>query len=139
VERFIRQYAAENSKRPMGVSRQAGEALRKYAWPGNVRELEKCIEHALVVADGPEIELEHLPKEILESVPVSGAVTGSSDLGSLQEIVSQVERDLIVKALHQSHWVKTSAARLLGIHESTLRKKMKALGIRAGAEEHPDS
>ena len=68
VDHFIRKYVAENSKQPMVMSGRAYEVLRRHAWPGNVRELEKCVEHAVVVADGSEILPEHLPDEILESV-----------------------------------------------------------------------
>jgi DNA-binding NtrC family response regulator len=136
VEYFTRKYAAENSKPAMRVSPAALEVLRRYAWPGNVRELEKCVEHAVVVADGAQIEPAHFPREILEAVAPAAhkAPADACAEGPMPEIVRQTERDLITRALRESGGIKTLAARRLGIHESTLRKKMKSMGISLGAD-----
>ncbi|MFZ1946448.1 MAG: sigma 54-interacting transcriptional regulator [bacterium] len=130
VDHFITKYAAENAKPRMQMCRPALEMLRRYLWPGNVRELEKCIEHALVVADGPEIRPEHLPKEILEGLAEGLGALGRLQAGDpLPDAVRRLERAQIVSALRMAGGVKTAAAKLLGIHESTLRKKIKAYGI----------
>jgi transcriptional regulator with GAF, ATPase, and Fis domain len=130
VDHFIRKYVAENSKQPLVMSSRAYEVLRKHAWPGNVRELEKCIEHAVVVAEGSEILPEHLPDEVLEGVEGGAGQIFSPAVGeSLPKALKRIERDCIVRALHDHGGVKTVAADSLGIHESTLRKKMKLYGI----------
>jgi Nif-specific regulatory protein len=136
VEHFTRKYAAENSKPPMRVSMEALEVLTRYAWPGNVRELEKCIEHAVVVADGTELGAQHFPREILESLALDAIEmkSAASATGPLPEVLRLTERDLIRKALRDSGGVKTLAAARLGIHESTLRKKMKSLSIQLDEE-----
>jgi DNA-binding NtrC family response regulator len=97
--------------------------------------LEKFVEHAVVVADGSEIRVEHFPREVLATVTgLGGEIAAFASAGPLPEVVRQVERDLIRRALDDAGGVKTVAASRLGIHESTLRKKMKALGIREAVE-----
>jgi len=131
VAYFLRKYAAQNAKPSMEIDPEAFEVLRSYWWPGNVRELEKCIEHAVVVAEGRLIGIEHLPREIVDSVRLAEAASKvrSSGHASLPEAVEALEKQMIMDALRRSGNVKTRAARLLGIHESTLRKKLKAYGI----------
>jgi transcriptional regulator with GAF, ATPase, and Fis domain len=133
INHFIRKYGLQNSKPQMAISKQALRLLRRYSWPGNVRELDKCIEHAVVVADGPEIESQHLPDEILESLKSTDAAGMVATEGSsLPAAVREFETDRITRALAEAHGVKILAASRLGIHESTLRKKMKTLGISDG-------
>jgi Nif-specific regulatory protein len=134
INHFIAKYVSENSKPSMRMSGAALEVLRKYRWPGNVRELEKCIEHAVVVAEGSEIRAEHFPREILDGVASGREIATISGNGPLPNVIKHMERDLILKALRETGGVKTAAASLLGIHESTLRKKIKALGIDSGVE-----
>lgn len=129
VAHFVREYAAKNSKPVKRISREAFGVLSKHDWPGNVRELERCIERAVVFADGEEIAVEDLSDEITQAVagisPTSLSVTG----GSLPEMVVEFEKLRMLEALEKHGWVKSRAARSLGIHESTLRKKMKDYGI----------
>ncbi|MGD8627988.1 MAG: sigma 54-interacting transcriptional regulator [bacterium] len=130
VDHFLAKYTEANSKPAMKVLPEAMSVLRRYSWPGNVRELEHCIEHAVVVADGLEIGPEHLSDEVLESrqAPVS-VVHLDAESSSLPDAIRLLEKRHILRALEASDWVQTAAARSLGIHESTLRKKMKQLSI----------
>ncbi len=131
VDYFIRKYCAMNSKPIMQPSESTMQVLKQYQWPGNIRELEKCIEHAVVISDGKEILPEHLPHEVVENVtPLRLGWGESSAPGvSLPERLRRIERELIIDALESADWVKVRAAEKLGIHESTLRKKMRLLGI----------
>ncbi|HVP56772.1 MAG TPA: sigma-54 dependent transcriptional regulator, partial [bacterium] len=132
---FAAKYAAENSKPAMKLSGRALNLLFKYAWPGNVRELERCIEHAVVVADGPELRPEHFPKDILDSLAAEGPLAAVTNRrGQLPDLVREFERELIRKAMKEAGGIKVVAARLLGIHESTLRKKLKELGLDVAGE-----
>jgi transcriptional regulator with GAF, ATPase, and Fis domain len=130
VDHFLGKYTELNSKPRMTVLPEVMSILRRYSWPGNVRELENCIEHAVVVADGLEIAPEHLSEEILESrqTPVS-VVRLDSESSSLPDAIHLLEKRYILRALEDAEWVQTAAAGALGIHESTLRKKMKQLSI----------
>jgi DNA-binding NtrC family response regulator len=136
VEHFLRKYAEENGKPSMRISPEALLSMRKYHWPGNVRELEKCIEHAVVDADGTEIRTGHFPGEILESLasPPAQMESSAGSRGSLPDAVRDIERAAIIKALRDAGGIKTVAAKKLGIHESTLRKKIKALRIKIPEE-----
>jgi formate hydrogenlyase transcriptional activator len=117
------------------------DALVRYPWPGNVRELQNVIERAVILS----------PKSTLY-VPISDLELGSqlaepSDLGPAThpgsiksdvrsappaETLADAERDHILKALRETHWVvggPKGAAVRLGMKRSTLQKKMKKLGI----------
>lgn len=131
VEYFVAKYCHQNSKPLMRVSPEVLGALSRYRWPGNIRELEKCLEYAVVTADGDQIEIEHLPREILDSLRLEQeALQGPSLHPSLSKAVESLEKKMIIDALMKANFVQTKAARILGINESTLRKKMKTYGIR---------
>jgi two-component system, NtrC family, response regulator HydG len=110
------------------------ERLRAYSWPGNVRELENVLERALVLADGPCLELSDLPP--LE-LPEGGAEEGSvgpaltSDGMDLNQVVEGMEERLLREALRQADGVKAEAARLLGLKPSALYYKLEKYGIEA--------
>jgi transcriptional regulator with GAF, ATPase, and Fis domain len=130
IDHFMVKYIAANQKPDLVMSRDAIALLRQYRWPGNVRELETCIQHAVVKADGNEIRPEHLHDEVLDNLRSRDlSIELETGHDSLPEAVSRLERRLIEGALGQNGGVKTLAARQLGVHEATLRKKMKKLGI----------
>jgi transcriptional regulator with GAF, ATPase, and Fis domain len=134
IDYFVGKYASQNSRPKMFVSDPALQILKTYIWPGNVRELERCIEHGVVVAEGTQIRPEHFPPEIhenLRSVEIEGRIREARG-STLPDAVRWLERRMITSALEECGGVKTLAAELLGVHESTLRKKMKLLGIGPG-------
>jgi DNA-binding NtrC family response regulator len=133
IHHFLAKYAERNQKPDLVISREAKALLLQYWWPGNVRELETCIQHAVVKADGKEILPEHLHDEVLDNLrsrdPIIKLETGHR---SLPDAVARLEKRMIEEALKENNGVKTLTARSLGIHEATLRKKMKKLGIDSG-------
>jgi transcriptional regulator of acetoin/glycerol metabolism len=92
--------------------------MMDYHWPGNVRELENVIERALVIDQGPQVKVNHLPFCNVES-PLT------EEPQSLQE----VERIHIEKMLQRNDWNIAKTARLLSIDRSTLHKKIKKFGL----------
>ena len=64
VDHFLRVHCAASSKRTRTLSDEAQEALQRYAWPGNVRELSHVLERAIVLSDGPRIDLTDLPAHV---------------------------------------------------------------------------
>jgi chemotaxis protein methyltransferase CheR len=95
-------------------------ALRDYHWPGNVRELENVLERAVINSSGPKL---HLVDELK---------TPPKDLKTAKKTLEAVERDYIVRVLEQTHWKvsgKNGASEILGLNRSTLRARMRKLGI----------
>ncbi len=108
----------------------SGDALRllkTYAFPGNVRELENILERALAMADEHTIQASDLnlsPEPGFSPPPTAGGVPGN-----LQDYLDRVEREVLVKALEQTRYNKTAAARLLGVTFRSLRYRLERLGI----------
>ena len=93
-----------------------------YEYPGNVRELENIIERAFVLCHSPEIERRHLPDPLCH-LP--------SDLGEGKDTGSfkQMEASFLMSALRRHNWNRSETAKALGIHKTTLFRKIKALGL----------
>jgi len=107
-------------------------ALHTYPWPGNVRELENAVEHALVLADGDEVRLEHLPAAIQDhvastssSLPVPPQVAGT---------LEDIEVSCILQAMQKTGFNQTHAARVLGITRRTLAYRIGKYGLRGQLE-----
>jgi DNA-binding NtrC family response regulator len=99
----------------------------EYPFPGNVREFAHAIERAVVLAHGSEIDLEHLPSDIVGgSAPSS---TSESTFRPLAVAAKEFERQYILRALRLSSGGKAHAAELLGISRKNLWEKLKQLGI----------
>ncbi|MHC4199743.1 MAG: sigma-54 interaction domain-containing protein [Planctomycetota bacterium] len=130
VDHFIARFNGLQGKAVSGISDEALACLMAHDFPGNVRELENIIEHAFVLCRGPVIDLQHLPEPFCSTArPISPA---SSSGGSTLE---EMEKVFILAALKRHGWNRGNAAKELGIHRSTLRRKMKTLGIEASHED----
>ena len=115
---FINKYNVEFNKKFDRVDRKAMDFMMDYHWPGNVRELENVIERALVIDQGPQVQVKHLPFCNVESPLTEEPL-------SLQE----VEKSHIEKMLQKNDWNIAKTARLLSIDRSTLHKKIKKFGL----------
>jgi len=129
IERFRAKHGGTISKVPAEVMR----ALKGYSWPGNVRELENIIERAVVLSTGPALTLpDALASPPEPRTPADGAGSKGSFPPDLPEDLAAVERAHIVGVLDRCGWkVKGpgNAAERLGMNASTLRTRMKKLGI----------
>ncbi len=117
VEYFLNKF----SYKPISFAPEAMATLVKYSFPGNVRELEHIIQRTVTLARSSVIKTNELPDEIHQQEIISG---------SLEEKLTSLERQLIIKALQEHEWVQTKAADDLGISERVLRYKMAKLSIR---------
>ena len=119
------------------LSAEAAHILLTHAWPGNVRELDNVMQRALILANGPVIQAEHI--HIEEGTSDWGMVTGQSEAGSspasaecpvpshLSASLSAAERDLILEALRSDNGNRQAMAKRLGISPRTLRYKLAKL------------
>jgi putative PEP-CTERM system response regulator len=121
---FLKRYNRVNGEQLKTISAEVLDLLVDYEWPGNVRELENVIERAVVLSSNDVI----LPQDILLRPWKS---TSDSEIISSPRSISLVagEKTLIQKALKTTHWNQTEAAKLLGIHRNTLRRKIKCLNV----------
>ena len=123
-----------------GLSSRAWTALKAYPFPGNVRELRSAIESAFNIVNGPFIRLYDLPASIAElhspdePSPLNNEVfslNAARDLGtrSLQEIMEEIEKNLILGAMERVGGNKLVAANLLGISRPGLYKKLQKYNL----------
>jgi DNA-binding NtrC family response regulator len=129
IDHFLKKYSQENQKSVSDISKEARTLLLRYPYPGNVRELENLIERAVVLCRGEMITTQDLPFHIKEETSEK-LWESSKKIKSLPESLEEIERDSIVKALHQHQGVQTKTAESLGISERVLRYKMKKYRIR---------
>jgi transcriptional regulator with PAS, ATPase and Fis domain len=119
VDHFIKRFVTKSSRPIRGISAEALAVLRRYAFPGNVRELENAIEHAFVMCHDQQIEVKHLPTNIVEQ----------AELGRGQVLDAKSEKQIIEESLLRHHGNRSLAAKELGMHRSTLWRKLKSLCI----------
>ena len=126
---FLLEFARKFKKDFKEIAAEAGPLLTSYRWPGNVRELRNVLERAVLLEDGPVLEVEHLPSEL-----------SGRRLASDQEIASptlaQIEADHITEVLRLTAGNKSRAARILGISRQGLIEKLRRLRMddRAGRQ-----
>lgn len=124
VEHFIDKYNRALGRNVKGVSKDAMNSFLKYYWPGNVRELEHVIEGIMTLHDIEEIQLEHLPK------PLKETIKQSTTIRPLRETLEETEKNIIYEALRETDWNITKTSELIGIPRQTLQYKMKKYGLK---------
>jgi len=133
IDYFLKKYSKENQKPISDISKEARFLLLRYPYPGNVRELENLIERAVVLCRGEVITTQDLPFHLKEEKSEK-LWESSKKEKSLPESLEEIEKDTILKALHQYQGVQTKAAESLGISERVLRYKVKKYRIRSNEE-----
>ncbi len=123
VDHFVMRFNRLQGKTVSGIGPAALELLVAHDWPGNVRELENAIEHAFVLCADGFVQPKHLPPEL------AGRERPGERLPSLQAAVHAAEAAAIREALARNEDNRDAAARELGIHRSTLFRKVKELGL----------
>jgi transcriptional regulator with PAS, ATPase and Fis domain len=123
IEQFINSYNAVQNKQVTGVSPDVLALLMALPYPGNIRELQNIIEHAFVMLSDGEIELSHLPEDV---VPLTNENACRAGLRGLKD---GVEVQTIRDAIARNGGNRLLAAQDLGVHKSTLFRRIKQLGI----------
>jgi PAS domain S-box-containing protein len=122
VDHFIRKFNARKGKRIISVSPDVMSILMQHDFPGNVRELENIIEYGFVICRGSIIQTEHLPAELLQP-DVRTRATGLSDSTLVAQSIGELDR--ILSALRKHKGNMSLASEELGIHRTTLWRKLK--------------
>jgi two-component system nitrogen regulation response regulator GlnG len=142
VNHFLLRFNRELGLNVSAVSPEAMERLRGHSWPGNVRELMSALKQAMLSASGPVLTPESLPPEVRQAspLPAEGSELESLVARALREspgraydaAVEEVERLLLSRALEQTGGHQAKASELLGINRTTLRAKLRQLGLSVG-------
>jgi formate hydrogenlyase transcriptional activator len=120
VDFYVKKISRRMGKSIEIIPTSAMNALQNYHWPGNVRELENVLERAVINSSGPKLRL------------VDELTPRQKDLPKTHKTLEAVEREHIVRTLEQAQWKvsgKNGAAEILGLNRSTLRARMRKLGI----------
>ncbi|MCP4627745.1 MAG: Fis family transcriptional regulator, partial [bacterium] len=123
IERFIARMNRLQGKAVTGVDHEVLQILMTHNFPGNIRELENIIEHAFVLCPDGVIHPHHLPG----SLNASPRISVKPD--TLDNAIKSTEARTIIDALKRNSYNRLAAARELGMHKSTLFRKIKKLGI----------
>jgi two-component system response regulator HydG len=154
AQRFLTLAAEAAGRAPPALPEDVARALRAHDWPGNVRELQNCMERAVVLCEGEELQLRDLPERIRKSAatrppPLPGGplptalppgpggqapAGGPVDPASLPTL-AELEKRHILAVMEAVGGNKSSAANILGVDRRTLYRKLAAYGQADGAEE----
>jgi DNA-binding NtrC family response regulator len=125
VQYFVDRYASKAGKNITGINKKSMELLQSYAWPGNIRELQNVIERSVIISDSGNLSVD-------ESWLARPAPVADSAAQPFSDRLASQERKLIEAALAESKGRVSGpmgAAAKLGIPQSTLDSKIKALKI----------
>lgn len=131
VQHFVARFNKSHRKQVSRIPQTMMASLKAYPWPGNVRELMNVLERSVIISDGPELQL----AEGIGASAMSAAQNTATSEPNSQQVhdLAEVERMHVCRLLHETGWRiegPRGAARLLGLNPSTLRTRMKKLGIR---------
>ena len=126
MDAFLREYSQIHAKGVSQISSDARKILYKYPWPGNIRELKNCIESMVVVSTNDILDVEDIPDHILQR---SNEVSHSPGLVAGMT-VEEAERELIKSTLTTVGGNREEAAKMLGIGERTLYRKLDRYGLK---------
>jgi nitrogen regulation protein NR(I) len=153
---FVQEFSRKRQCEPLVFSAEANDCLIKYSWPGNVRELENLIERLSVLVNSRAVQVSDLPQALhrIEAAVQHRAIAAQEQAGlfgnpapavihngtveidengiDLDDLISNIERNLIQKALERAGGVRSKAAQLLGLNRTTLLEKIKKMGIETG-------
>jgi two-component system response regulator AtoC len=128
---IMQRFNKELKKNFTGMTPAAADCLRAYTWPGNIRELRNVMERTMILASEGEIDVNDLPQEIreFEAPPEAptDAVSATSPSGVPFVTLEELEERYILEVLTATGNNKTHAARILGIHPTSLARRLKRI------------
>jgi len=119
---FLKRYAAQANRTLRGFTPHAVERLTSFDWPGNIRQLQNEIQRAVLLSEGPDVNVTDLSISEIKFIPTEGHDTGFT-------LLEGVERNAIIQMLKETSGNKLETAKRLGIGRQTLYNKIKGYGI----------
>lgn len=127
VNHYVKRHAEQLGKPALQVAEDVHAVLRDYDWPGNVRQLANTLQSMVVQCDGDRIEMRHVPENIRAEV---GETSASNISFSGAMSLKQLEKQALQNALGVTEGNREEAAKILGIGERTLYRKLKEYGLK---------
>jgi two-component system response regulator HydG len=124
AQHLVQKIAGRSGKPVPAIGADAARKLLSYDWPGNVRELENCIERAVALCGGREIEPSHLPARVIDHQPARMELSTSDP--AVMITLDEMERRYVRQVLASVNGNKTHAARVLGIDRRSLYRRLEA-------------
>jgi len=125
AEYFLEEFCSRNNFKRKSLDESVFAMLESYSWPGNARELRNVIERMAILTPGERLTRDSIPVEVRvqrEAGPKS----------TIQEARESAEREHILRALEETNWNVSGAARVLGMERTNLHKRIRALGLVRG-------
>jgi two-component system, NtrC family, nitrogen regulation response regulator NtrX len=119
---FLVEFCARNNFKSKTLDDAVFAVFENYSWPGNARELKNAIERMAILTQGDRLTVDSVPVEI--RVPKD-----SGARSSVHEARESAERDHILRALEETNWNVSGAARALGMDRTNLHKRIRTLGL----------
>ena len=123
VEHFLREAVEETGSGVTGITESALNLLSSYEWPGNIRQLKNVIRTMVVMCDHDEIDTRDIPPEIAQRRQLTGTSVAPTNLAGVS--LNELEKKAIIDTLAKTEGNREKAAKILGIGERTLYRKIK--------------
>jgi two-component system response regulator HydG len=123
IEFFLKEAAAEIGSKVDGITGAAQTVLSNYEWPGNIRQLRNCIRTMVVMCDRNRLDLQDIPPEIAQRRQLAAGSRAAAGLAGLP--LDELEKQAITDTLAKTKGNREKAAKILGIGERTLYRKIR--------------
>jgi len=127
VEYFLKEAAGETGSEVGGITEAALMILMNYDWPGNIRQLRNCIRTMVVMCDRDKLDIQDIPPEIYQRRQLAAGAGTPSGLGGVS--LNELEKQAIADTLARTKGNREKAAKILGIGERTLYRKIKEYNL----------
>ena len=127
AEYFLKEATAEIGSKVTGITDAAMMALSSYDWPGNIRQLRNCIRTMVVMCDRDKIDMADIPPEIAKRPQLTAGNKTSAGLAGVS--LNELEKRAIIETLAKTEGNREKAAKILGIGERTLYRKIKEYNL----------
>jgi len=131
AQHFLEELNADGAKQLSGFAPAAMDLLATHSWPGNVEELAQAVREACARASGPLVQVADLPDRVHLALHAAAHPPRADESIHLDEFLSEIEKELLERALAKARGNKSKAAQLLGINRARLLRRLMQLGLAA--------